>query len=110
MSVLLQNIRPLVTFDVENAEHRRFYAEFIKYRTWGRCPVRFMSENLDENLANYLSEQLAAYYVRLEFENEKAKTSLKNRAKPSAESTPGSVRTKFTVQTQSRREQDTVSA
>jgi hypothetical protein len=42
MSRLEYFSRPWVAFDADNKEHRRYYAEFLKFNTWGRCPVRFL--------------------------------------------------------------------
>ena len=73
MSILYRGIRPLVSFDVSNAEHRKWYAEFVKYRTWGRCPVRFLAESLDQDLVTYIERKMLVYYVNKEFENDKNK-------------------------------------
>lgn len=74
MSILYRGIRPVVAFDVNNHEHRKWYSEFVKYQTWGRCPVRFMAEALDQDLVTYINGKMLDYYVKQEFRNGKVKT------------------------------------
>jgi len=35
MSLLNLNMRPLTVFEASNDEHRKYYAEFVKRKTWG---------------------------------------------------------------------------
>jgi len=42
MSKLEYLARPLVAFDPHNKDHRRYYAEYLEYKGWGTCPVRFI--------------------------------------------------------------------
>ena len=95
MSILYRGIRPLVSFDVSNAEHRQWYAEFVKYRTWGRCPVRFLAESLDQDLVTYIERKMLVYYVNKEFENDKNKNTKK--IKPKSSGTLRAVRRKQSV-------------
>jgi len=102
MSVLYLRSRPIVAFDVSNPEHRRYYADFVKYKTWGKCPVRFMAESLDLDLVTYVSDKMLEYYVKQEFGNGKNKT--KNKAKPKSKGAPRTVRSKQSVQAQTSQE------
>jgi hypothetical protein len=96
MSILYRGIRPLMSFDVNNPEHRKWFAEFVKYRTWGRCPVRFLSESLDQDLVSYIEGKMLGYYVEQEFSNAKqAKT--KNTKKSKPKGSQSSVRRKQSV-------------
>ena len=92
MSILFRNSRPIVSFDPANPEHRRWYAEFVKYNTWGKCPVRFMAEALDQDLVSYINEKMLSYYIKQEFGNVKAKDSTKTGAKSKSPSSPRVVR------------------
>jgi hypothetical protein len=83
-----------VAFDVQNPEHRKWFAEFVKYNTWGRCPVRFMAESLDQDLVTYIEHKMLAYYVKLEFENE---SKIKIKTKSQSKSAPRTVRKKQSV-------------
>jgi hypothetical protein len=66
--------RPLVAFDPNNKQHREWYNDFIKYRGWGRCPVRFICPDVSGmNLVTMIQQQLIEYYVNKEF-NRVAKT------------------------------------
>ena len=68
MSKLEYYARPLVAFDPENKDHRRYYFEFIKYRGWGKCPVRFICpEDSGSDLTLMIKNQLSEYYVNKEF-------------------------------------------
>jgi hypothetical protein len=72
MSKLEFYARPLVAFDPSNKEHRRFYHEFLRSRTWGRCPVRFICPNqTGADLVKMMQTQLVDWYVIQEFKKEK---------------------------------------
>lgn len=110
MSILFRNSRPVVAFDVTNQQHRKWYAEFVKYRTWGRCPVQFVAEVLDQDLVSFINDKMLTHYLSKEFENAKAKNTVKVRTKSKPKSTPSAIRTKLAVQAKSGKEQVTVSA
>lgn len=60
--------RPLVAFDPYNKDHRRYYAEFLEYGGWGRCPVRFIvPEDHGFDLPTMIQKALITYYVDREF-------------------------------------------
>lgn len=68
MSRLEYYSRPLVAFDPTNKEHRGYYAEYLKTRAWGRCPVRFIvPESTGSDLIKTIENELIAYYVGKEF-------------------------------------------
>lgn len=73
MSVLQLNVRPLVAFDVCNVEHRKYYADFIKNKTWGYCPVRFAIDGLPTDLITQIQRDMVDYYVNKEFKTKKTK-------------------------------------
>jgi len=98
MSLLYLRSRPMVAFDPTNANHRKWFAEFIKYRGWGRCPVRFMAESLEIDLVTFIEHKMLAYYVQQEFKNANKR---KVKPKPRTKTTPGVVRKRHTVSAQS---------
>jgi len=60
--------RPLVAFDPHNKDHRRWYWEFMAYRGWGKCPVRFIcTEEHGENLPVMIQKLVVDYYINKEF-------------------------------------------
>jgi hypothetical protein len=60
-----------VAFDAGNKEHRRYYAEFVKFQTWGRCPVRFIvTDDHGMDLPTMIKNKLCEYYVEQEFKRE----------------------------------------
>ncbi len=64
--------RPLVAFDPYNKDHRRYYAEFLEYGGWGRCPVRFIvPEEHANDLPTMIKNSLVEYYVSREFGGDK---------------------------------------
>ena len=68
MSKLEYRARPLVAFDPHNKDHRRFYADYVEYGGWGRCPVRFICpEDNGDNLPAMIKNSLIAWYVEREF-------------------------------------------
>ena len=73
MSKLEYLARPLVAFDPSNKEHRRYYAEFLEYGGWGRCPVRFIvpDSNGSCDLTVVIRNELVRFYIEREFEGEK---------------------------------------
>ena len=60
--------RPWVVFDANDAEHRQWFSEFQRFRTWGRCPVRFILNDNSGNLVTQIQRELVDYYVRKEFQ------------------------------------------
>lgn len=68
MSKLEFLARPLVAFDPNNKEHRRYYAEFVEYGGWGLCPVRFIvPEAQGMDLTVMIKNALTQFYVDREF-------------------------------------------
>jgi hypothetical protein len=68
MSRLEFYARPLVAFDPENKDHRRWYHQFVETRSWGYCPVRFICpESTGLDLTIMIRNQLVDYYVQKEF-------------------------------------------
>ncbi len=68
MSKLEYLSRPLVAFDPYNKDHRRYYAEFLEYGGWGRCPVRFICPtDSGSDLTLMIKNHLTEYYIDREF-------------------------------------------
>lgn len=67
MSKLALYGRQYVVFDSTNKEHRGWFAEFNKTRSWGSCPVRFVIDNDHGDLITMIQRQLIQYYVDREF-------------------------------------------
>lgn len=69
MSKLQYHSRPWVAFDPFNKDHRRWFAEFQKYSTWSRCPVRFIITDDAGDLITMIQRRLINYYVTREFKD-----------------------------------------
>ena len=67
--ILDHAVRPLEVFDPSKKAHREHYAEFMKNKTWGKCPVRFAVEGdaSNSNLAYAMQRMLVEYYMKKEF-------------------------------------------
>jgi hypothetical protein len=72
MSRLEFHGRPFVAFDVEDKNHRRYFAQFQRMGTWGRCPVRFIIADDHGDLITMIQRRLINYYVSREFGKVKA--------------------------------------
>lgn len=62
--------RPWVVFDAKNKQHRKWFAEFQKSGTWGRCPVRFVVNDDHGDLLTMIQRDLIEHYVSKEFHYE----------------------------------------
>ena len=57
-----------MAFDPYDKDHRRYYAEYMEYGGWGRCPVRFICpEDYGMDLPTMIQKRLIEYYVDREF-------------------------------------------
>ena len=57
-----------MAFDPHNKDHRRYYAEYLEYKGWGLCPVRFIcTEDHGDNLPAMIQRIMVDYYVDREF-------------------------------------------
>ena len=68
MSKLSLYGRPHVIFDVNNADHRKYFFDFVKSTTWCNCPVRFVLE--DQGQADFVAtmqRRVLEYYMAREF-------------------------------------------
>ena len=75
MSKLEFLARPLVAFDPHNKDHRRYYADFLEYGGWGRCPVRFICpEDYGMDMPSMIKNRLIDYYIDREFGGSKLAT------------------------------------
>ena len=67
MSVLHFKSRPWTVFDPADKDHRRWYADFVKSGTWGRCPYRFIVPEDHGDLITMCQRSLIKYYIEKEF-------------------------------------------
>lgn len=59
--------RPWIAFNENDRQHRKWYFEFVKHKTWGRCPVRFIVAEDHGNLLQMIETRLNQYYTQREF-------------------------------------------
>ena len=67
MSRLDYSGRPWVSFDPSNKEHRKYFAQFQFFGTWGHSPVRFIVADDHGDLVTMIQRKLIEYYVDKEF-------------------------------------------
>jgi len=67
MSKLEFYSRPLVAFDPQLKEHRSIYFRFVRERSWGHSPYRFIVPDDQGDLITMIQRSLIDYYVRKEF-------------------------------------------
>lgn len=67
MSRLEFHGRPYVAFDANNKHHRRYFAQFQRSGTWGKCPVRFIVADDHGDLVTLIQRRLIEHYVSKEF-------------------------------------------
>jgi hypothetical protein len=75
-TILDLNRRPVVAFDVSNAEHRRYVSDFLKSGTWSHSPVAFYAPEGISARA-FAMESLVSYYLQNEFQDSKPKKTVK---------------------------------
>jgi hypothetical protein len=61
--------RPWVAFDAKNKKHRRWFAEFIRRRSWSHCPVRFIIPDDAGDLISLIQSRMIEHYVNKEFDD-----------------------------------------
>ena len=54
-------------FDATSKTHRKIFHDVIKYKTWGRAPIRFWIENENNNLISQITDEMVRYYMMKEF-------------------------------------------
>ena len=68
--------RPWTVFDAKNKLHRKWFAEFNRTNSWGKCPVRFVVNDEACDLITHIQKELIKYYVNREFVPVQAKPTL----------------------------------
>jgi hypothetical protein len=69
MNKLYLNSRPWVMFDPTNRQHRAWYGEYLRVRSWGSCPVRFTVDN-EPGRVGVIERLLLEYYCGKEFKKD----------------------------------------
>ena len=59
--------RPWTAFEASNKQHRQWFAEFQRKKTWSRCPVRFIVSDEHGDLVTLIQRKLIDHYVDKEF-------------------------------------------
>jgi len=62
------NLRPVVKFDPNDPDHRRWLGDFSRTLSWGNCPVKFSNEGYGNTVAQ-MQQRLLEYYTAKEFGN-----------------------------------------
>jgi hypothetical protein len=67
MSILDLKARPIIEFDATNPQHRKYFSEFVKKKSWGYIPIRFAVRGSRTDLVTQVERDLVDYYVYKEF-------------------------------------------
>ena len=59
--------RPLVLFDPESKDHRRWVWQFFRDSSWKNCPVRFALPDGEDNVLALIQRLLMSHYIQREF-------------------------------------------
>tara|TARA_R110000868_G_scaffold1432_1_gene11252 strand:+ start:811 stop:1038 length:228 start_codon:yes stop_codon:yes gene_type:complete len=66
--LLHSNLRPTVTFNSDDAQHRKWFSDFYVLGKWGDCPVRFkVPGETSSNLTAIMQRQVLTFYLSKEF-------------------------------------------
>lgn len=60
--------RPYMQFDVENSQHRRYAADFLRTLSWKNCPYQWKIDDSSLNLHYYFNKKLVEYYMSKDIE------------------------------------------
>lgn len=71
--------RPFTVFDANNKEHRQWFADFNKNRTWSHCPVRFVVDDDQGDLITMIQRKLIQFYVDKEFKAQTVNQNIRKR-------------------------------
>ena len=69
MSRLQLHGRQFMVFDPSDKQHRKWFADFNKNRSWSRCPVRFVVNDDHGDLVTQIQRELIQHYVDKEFKS-----------------------------------------
>ena len=67
MSKLSVALRPVVEFDINNKQHRQWYAEFRARKSWAACPVRFNISKDATTVISMIEQQVIKFYLNKDF-------------------------------------------
>jgi hypothetical protein len=60
-------LRPWTAYDPANKDHRRYFNNFIKTRSWAGCPYQWLIMDDSGDVVHYLTKVTAEYYLSREF-------------------------------------------
>lgn len=63
MSILNLSARPTIRFNVNDAKHRQYVQDFMKTRSWAKCPVVFYVDSDYSSVVEMVSEQMMRFYM-----------------------------------------------
>jgi hypothetical protein len=59
--------RPWTLFDPKNKDHRAYFNEFLKTRSWKHCPVQWIIGDSSLDIVHHISKLLLEHYTSAEF-------------------------------------------
>lgn len=67
MSKIAQFGRQFEVFDPSNKKHREIFHTVLRYKTWGRSPIRFWVDEEQTSLMEQCQKKMATWYLQKEF-------------------------------------------
>lgn len=67
MSKIAQFGRQFEVFDASNKKHREIFHTALRYKTWGRSPIRFWVDDEQTDLMYQCTRKMAFWYMQKEF-------------------------------------------
>jgi hypothetical protein len=60
-------LRPWAAFDPENKDHRRYFNNYLKTKSWAGCPYQWIILDDSGDVVHYITKVLTEYYLSKEF-------------------------------------------
>jgi hypothetical protein len=64
---LSNSLRTYCDFDCDNPQHRMYFDQFLRTRSWKDCPVRFFITDRYQDCVTMIQAKLLHYYLDKEF-------------------------------------------
>ena len=69
-SRLSMHLRQPMFFDASNKAHRKYYFQFVKTSSWGKCPYNWVIDDESTSVPHMMHKKLVEYYTQKEFSKE----------------------------------------
>lgn len=67
VNYLQAKIRPVKIFDVQDKQHRKLFADYIRTGRWTHCPYQFIASEATQIDIGTIQRQMVEFYTEKEF-------------------------------------------